>query len=199
MNIRLFLLALLSYLAGGIPTGYLLAKRKGIDIRRHGSGNPGAANVYRTVGKIEGAATLIIDALKGFIPVLVAKECFPGNYPIMVLCGTLAVIGHVWTVFLKFRGGKGVATSFGIFAALLPVPTLLISLVFVIALRLSGHISVGSIAAAAALPLFAWALKAPAPLTGLACAVCVLILIRHIPNIRRLLEGREPLFEKDRP
>ena len=166
MKSAVFALAATCYVSGGVPSGYLIAKRyKGIDIREHGSGNPGAANVYRVVGSAAGFATLAIDALKGFVPVLSARLVFPKDYPILVLCGALAIIGHIWTIFLGFRGGKGVATSAGVFAALLPKPLLLAVIAFIVGAASSGHIAVGSMAAALALPLSAWLFGSPAPLT----------------------------------
>lgn len=189
-------LGLLSYLAGGIPTGYLLARRlKGIDIREHGSGNPGAANVYRVVGKAAGAATLFVDALKGFFPVLLARHYYPEDYRIQIGCGALAIIGHVWTVFLGFRGGKGVATSAGVFIALLPKPMLAAIGVFILGVAATGHISVGSMAGALLFPFFALLLKEPFPLTLMAFAAGSLILIKHIPNFRRLVLGEELHFQ----
>ncbi len=181
--------AAVSYLAGAVPSGYLISKRlKGVDIRELGSGNPGAANVYRMVGTAAGTATLAADALKGFLPVLMARRLRAPEDPIlMAACGALAIVGHVWTVFLGFRGGKGVATSAGVFAALLPVPMVPTVLVFVAGTALSGHISVGSMLGALVLPLTAFLYGSPAPLSALALAACLLILIRHIPNLKLLL------------
>src|SRR3974390_3170536 len=100
MTLSVVLFAGLSYLAGGIPTGYLIARRlKGIDIREHGSGNPGAANVYRVVGRWDGWGTLAIDALKGFVPVLIARYFYPDDPGVQVACGGAAIVGHIWTVF----------------------------------------------------------------------------------------------------
>ncbi len=190
-----FALFILSYLAGGIPTGYLLARwLKGIDIREHGSGNPGAANVYRIVGRTAGGLTLFVDALKGFFPVLLARQCFPQDYNIQIACGALAILGHVWTIFLNFRGGKGVATSAGVFVALLPRPILGALAVFALGVTLTGHISVGSMSAALVFPFLAWALQEPLPLTLMAAAVCTLILVKHIPNFKRLVLGKELHF-----
>lgn len=182
-------LAAVSYFSGAVPSGYLIAKRlRGIDIREHGSGNPGAANVYRVVGAAAGTATLAADSLKGFLPVFAARRlAAPGDPLFMALCGALAIVGHIWTVFLGFRGGKGVATAAGVFAALLPVPMVPAVLVFIAGTALSGHISVGSMLAALALPAAALLYGSPAPLSALALAACVLILIRHIPNLKRLL------------
>ena len=189
-------LSALSYLAGGIPTGYLIAKHvRGIDIREHGSGNPGAANVYRVMGREAGAATLFVDALKGFFPVLLARRCFPENYWVMILCGALAIVGHVWTIFLRFRGGKGVATAAGVFAALLPKPLGVSLVAFIIGVAATAHISVGSMAAALVFPFAAMAFRSPGPLVGMAFCACVLILAKHVSNLKRLLEGRELLFK----
>lgn len=188
-------LCALSYLAGGIPTGYLLARSlKGIDIREHGSGNPGAANVYRVVGRGAGAATLAADALKGFFPVLLARRWYPDSYWVMVLCGALAIVGHVWTVFLKFRGGKGVATSAGVFAALLPKPLAGAVAVFILGVAATGHISVGSMGAALVFPFLAIFLHSPAVLSAMAFCVSGLVLIKHVPNFKRLVYGSELSF-----
>jgi len=188
-------LCLVSYLAGGIPTGYLLAWRfKGIDIREHGSGNPGAANVYRVVGRTAGGLTLFVDALKGFLPVLMARHFFPTTYWVQILCGASAIVGHVWTIFLGFRGGKGVATSAGVFLALLPKPVLGAIGVFILGVALTGHISVGSMTAALVFPFFALLLREPLPLTSMAFAAGILILVKHIPNFRRLVLGEELHF-----
>ncbi|MBI4052068.1 MAG: glycerol-3-phosphate 1-O-acyltransferase PlsY [Elusimicrobia bacterium] len=197
MDIQVLLLAVFSYLLGGIPSGYLIAKKvKGIDIREHGSGNPGTANVYRVVGSWAGWATMALDTAKGFIPVMVARQYYPDRYGVFILCGTLAILGHIWTIFLRFRGGKGVATSAGVFAALLPMPTLLAFLLFIMGIVLTGHISVGSILAAIGLPFLSLAFGSPVPLTTMAATIGILILIKHIPNIKRLLQGGELLLKK---
>jgi len=188
-------IAAISYLAGGIPTGYLVAKQvKGIDIREHGSGNPGTANVYRTVGKGAGIVTFMVDALKGFLPVVLASHYFPGDDGVMVLCGALAIVGHVWTIFLRFKGGKAVATSAGVFLALAPKPALFAFIVFGVGVALTGHISVGSMAGALLFPFFVVGFGSPKPVIGLAFGATLLILIRHIPNLKRLLKREELHF-----
>jgi glycerol-3-phosphate acyltransferase PlsY len=187
-----------SYLVGGIPTGYLTVRwLKGIDIREHGSGNPGAANVYRVAGPLAGAITLFVDAIKGFTPVWICRQLLPGHTILAIAAGAAAVIGHDWTVFLGFRGGKGVATSAGVFAALCPKAMAGAIIVFVIGFLASGHISVGSMAASIALPVLSLALSAATPVTAFAAIACALILYKHIPNLRRLLEGRE-LFLREK-
>lgn len=196
MDIKTPVLMAASYLLGGIPSGYLIARAlKGIDIRQHGSGNPGAANVYRTVGKWAGWCTFALDASKGFIPVLIARHYYPQQYLTIILCGALAITGHMWTVFLGFRGGKGVATSAGVFGAVLPLPTLAAFMVFILAVALSGHISVGSMCAGIVLPVLSFALGYPAPLSAMAAVVSALILYKHIPNLKRILAGRELAFK----
>lgn len=186
-----FLLA--SYVSGGVPTGFLLARAlKDIDIREHGSGNPGAANVYRVVGPVAGLATLVLDAAKGFIPVFLAARFVPQVPWLAAACGGAAVVGHDWSPFLGFGGGKGVATTAGVFAALCPQGLLVSYAAFVAGVTLSGHISVGSMSGAAVFPLAALAAGAgPAAMT-LAAPAALLILYRHIPNISSLRTG-EPL------
>ena len=205
-NTEICLLFIASYLLGGIPTGYILGRLHGIDIRKHGSGNPGTANVYRILGKWPGIATFAADFLKGFIPAMIAMHYFyiegatdfsKGHWWIPVTAGALAIAGHIWTVFLHFHGGKGVATAAGVFMALLPVPTTGAFLVFAIAVALTHHISVGSMSASVALPVLCYFLAGGAqrPFTLLALAVCVLIFYTHLSNIKRIVKGRELAFQ----
>lgn len=195
--IKVLLLALFSYLLGAVPTGYLIARRvMGIDIREHGSGNPGAANVYRTVGKWAGITTFLIDGLKGFIPVSLVLHVFPGEYWQAILCGTIAILGHMWTIYLKFRGGKGVATSAGVFAALLPIPTALAFTAFVICVALWGRISIGSIAACLVLPISGYFIGHHSITVDImSTAIGLLVIYKHVPNIKRLLAKKELAFE----
>lgn len=209
-HIQIGLLFIASYILGGIPTGYIIGRLKGIDIRQHGSGNPGTANVYRTLGKIPGLLTFAADFLKGFLPTLIAAQYFfdPANYAdfskghwwIPVTAGALAIAGHIWTPFLNFKGGKGVATAAGVFMALIPVPTAGAFVVFAIAVGITSHISVGSMAASVALPVLCFALAKDyqRPFTLLALTVCILIFYTHIANIRRILKGAELSFKHKR-
>lgn len=191
------LLVLFSYFLGSVPTGYLIAKRvMGIDIRQHGSGNPGAANVYRIVGKWAGVSTFLIDACKGFIPVCLARHFCPDNYWVAIACGVIAILGHMWTIYLKFRGGKGVATSAGVFAALLPVPTALAFLSFVLCVWKWGRISIGSICACIVLPIASFFIgDHPMGVNIMVTAISALVIYKHVPNIKRLLEQKELKFE----
>lgn len=185
------------YLIGGIPTGYLIARRlRGIDIRQHGSGNPGAANMYRTVGKGAGWATFIVDSFKGFICVMAAFYFFPGDYLFAAIAGVTAIAGHMWTVFLKFKGGKGVATGAGVFGALLPGPTLLAFIAFALAVWRSGHISTGSIVAASVLAVASFFIgQQPLAVNIIVVLVWALIIYKHIPNIKRIYMKQELAFE----
>ena len=184
---------LTSYVSGGVPTGFLLARwQRGIDIRRHGSGNPGAANVYRVVGPAAGLATLALDAAKGFAPVFFALRFAPQSPWLAAACGGAAIVGHDWSPFLGFSGGKGVATTAGVFAALCPKALLVTYAAFVAGLTLSGHISVGSISGAGLFPLAALASGAGPAAMALGAPAALLILYRHIPNIKSLRTG-EPL------
>jgi len=197
---KVLFLMISSYLLGAIPTGYLIGKLKGIDIRHYGSGNPGTANVYRTLGKIPGIITFIVDFLKGFIPTFIAMHFFytkgindfsKGHWWIPIIVGTLAIVGHIWTVFLNFKGGKGVATSAGVFMAILPLPTLGAFISFLIAVWISGHISVGSMTASVLLPILCFIFNASLPFKIMAISVCALIFYTHIPNIKRIMQGKE--------
>ncbi len=196
MNITIALLILFSYLVGSIPTGYLIAKHvMHIDIREHGSGNPGAANVYRIVGKWAGVSTFLIDAIKGFVPVCLARVFCPDIYVIAIVCGVVAILGHMWTIYLKFRGGKGVATSAGVFFALAPIPTTCAFITFIILVAIWGRISIGSIAACVVLPLVSWCMNYPLAEKIMVTAVGLLVIYKHIPNIKRLLSQKELKFE----
>ncbi len=190
-------LLLTAYLVGAIPSGYLIAKKlKGIDIRDYGSGNPGTANVYRIVGKRAGWATFACDALKGAAAVMLAKTFAPQQDTLAMLCGFVAICGHMWTVFLKFKGGKGVATSAGVFGALLPLPTLICFCLFAIVVWATGRISPGSIAAAAALPITSFLVgQYPLSYKLISVVVAAIVIYKHIPNIKRMLGHQELVFE----
>lgn len=194
-------LAVFSYIVGGIPSGYLIARfLRGIDIREHGSGNPGAANVYRTVGKLAGWLTLAGDALKGYIPMKLALALFPGDNWFAILCGSLAIVGHMWTIFLRFRGGKGVATSAGVFGAMLPAPTLTAVIFFLIGVGVTKHISAGSILAAIVLPVASFAISGyPPSFSIMVTIVSLLILYKHIPNMKRIWLKKELPIEQRQP
>lgn len=181
-----------AYLLGSVPTGYLMGRAlKGIDIREHGSGNPGATNVFRVVGRGPGVVTLLLDAFKGFLPVEAAMRVAPDSLWKIALIGLAAIAGHNWSLFLRFRGGKGVATSTGVFLALLPKPTLIAFAVFLAGFLSTGHVSLGSMAGAVSLIFSVWFFTRSPFLTALALFCALLILYLHKKNIRRLLNRQE--------
>lgn len=189
---------LFAYLLGSIPTGYLVGKfSQGIDIRQYGSGNIGATNVFRILGKKAAIFTLIFDFVKGYLPVLIAQQKFQGNYlqelfPFLI--GMMTIFGHTWTIFLRFRGGKGVATAAGVFFALFPLPTLFTVVVFILLVTLTGYISVGSIGSALFLPLSIWFFEHSFILTLTTSFISFLVIFNHRQNIQRLIQGKENKF-----
>jgi len=202
LSIRSLLGPVAAFLVGALPWGLWIGYTKGVDVRQHGSGNLGATNVYRTLGPALGWTVFLLDALKGALAVVlcgwVAGDAFPGGQTGARLAGAiLAVLGHVFTPFAGFKGGKGVATAAGAMLAVAPVGSALALGCFVVGVVLSHRISVGSLLAAFSLPVFLWA--APFAWAGRGAAivgslVCLVIVLRHLPNIRRLLAGTEPTF-----
>jgi len=183
-------LIIISYLLGSIPFGLLFGKLAGVDVRKSGSGNIGATNVNRLLGKKLGIATLICDTGKGFLAMLAAAMLdAPENT--VLLCGLAAFLGHLFPLYLGFTGGKGVATALGVFLFLDPAACGIAVAVFVLLVWMSDFVSVGSLGAAAAMPLVLFVMNAPAERIYLALAVAVLIWIKHHQNIGRLLKGEE--------
>lgn len=190
---RLVLSLIGAYLLGAIPVGVLIARRfYDVDIRQMGSKNPGATNVWRVLGAKPGATTLALDALKGVLAVILAKVLVPDEIGTQVGAGMLAIIGHNWSVFLRGKGGKGVATSAGVFLALMPLHAVIALIVFLIFFLTSKHVSVGSMAAAVALFISTFIIRTNGLLRGLVAVAAVMVLVKHVPNMRRLAHGQEP-------
>ena len=187
------IVALVAYLVGSIPTGFIIGKLAGIDVRTAGSGNIGATNVARVMGKGHGLLTLLADIAKGFAPVFVAQQMAFSDTAVAVIAAA-TFLGHLYPIFLKFRGGKGVATAFGALLALAPEVTLILLAVFICAALLSRIVSLGSIGAALAAPILFWFFYYPTPLVALTVFLAAMIVIRHRANIKRLLNGAEPRF-----
>jgi glycerol-3-phosphate acyltransferase PlsY len=186
------LLLAIGYGLGSIPTGLLIARwQKGVDIRQHGSGNIGMTNVLRAAGKGAAALTLVGDLAKGLIPVLLARVWLTSPWTIG-LVGIAVIIGHLYPLFASFRGGKGVATTLGVFILLLPGPLLIAFVVWVACVIFRRQVSLGSLAAAASLPIAALLWGAPAAYVLYALVAAALIWYRHRENIERLLAGTEP-------
>jgi glycerol-3-phosphate acyltransferase PlsY len=181
---------LLGYLAGSVPFAFLLARRAGIDVRVTGSGNVGAANVLRTTGAGRAIAVMALDVAKGALAVVVAQATTGGG----ALAGTAAVVGHIYPVWLRFHGGKGIAVAAGVFSVLTPVATAVAAALFVVTVWATRYISLGSIAATIVLPPTAWLIGAPGAVVAAAGGVSVLILFRHRANVRRLHAGTERRF-----
>jgi acyl phosphate:glycerol-3-phosphate acyltransferase len=184
------LAVLAAYLMGSIPFAQLLSKRRGIDLRRVGSGNVGASNVLRTLGVRPAVLAMMLDAVKGTVAVLIAQRLTNG-VAAPVAAGLASMIGHVYPVWLRFRGGKGVATAAGAFAVLTPVAAVVAVGAFLLTVAVTRFISVGSMVAA--LTLAAWAIASDAPsIVGIGAAIgAALVLIGHRANVLRLVAGTE--------
>jgi glycerol-3-phosphate acyltransferase PlsY len=198
--ITLLCIPIAAYILGSIPFGLLLTRLiGGADVRKEGSGNIGAANVARVAGTLPGVLTLILDAAKGAAAVLLAEHLSNESAGWMMIAGFAALVGHCFPIWLNFKGGKGVATAAGLFLVLCPLAFLGSLLLFILVVAFWRYVSLGSIAAAAAMPLliyFLWAPRhAPPPvITFGALAVALLIVYKHDANIQRLVEGAEPKF-----
>jgi acyl phosphate:glycerol-3-phosphate acyltransferase len=200
----LWLLVFAGYVLGSIPFGYLLVRAgSGRDVRVMGSGNIGATNVARTAGWSTGVATLVLDAGKGFFAVWLAGHFSDGNIRFMMYAGLAAILGHVFPVWLKFSGGKGVATALGVFLMISWAAVAAAVAIFVIVVLFWRYVSLASVSAAAALPLLVYLLYAPghAPPTAVtACTLLasVIVIVKHRENIERLMAGTEPRFDMGR-
>jgi len=193
----MMLAILLGYLAGSVPFAYLLARRVGIDVRVAGSGNVGAANVMRTTGTGRAIAVMSLDVAKGAAAVALAQLA-SGGAALAAATGAAAVVGHIYPVWLRFHGGKGVAVAAGVFAVLAPLATGVAAALFVITVWLTRYISLGSVAATLALPPAAWLAGAPATVVSAASGSAALILFRHRANLRRLRAGTERRMGRER-
>lgn len=189
--------ALVAYLLGSIPFGYLIVKlRRGQDVRGQGSGNIGATNVARVAGAGAGISTLALDVAKGYLAVWLAERWSGGDIRWMMLAAVSAIVGHMFPIWLRFRGGKGVATGLGVFLPISGLAVLGATIVWIIVVSFWRYVSLGSIAAAAALPIFVFALYAPgfAPPRDVSLGtvlVAVLVIAKHRENIQRIISGKE--------
>lgn len=185
------LISVLSYLFGAIPAGYILyrwSERK--DIRKFGSRSIGATNVLRLKGWKYGIAVVAFDFSKGFLPAFIASRLFEDNR-IVMLCGLMTVIGHCYPVFIKFKGGKGVATTVGVYAAVSVVPLLVVLALFLIVVLITRYVSLSSLLAAMSFPAAALLFREDRYIIILGTALFILIAFRHRSNIQRLIQGNE--------
>ncbi len=181
----------LSYLIGSVPSGLICGKLFwGVDLRKHGSHNIGATNAWRTLGKGPGILVFLLDFLKGFLGVWFGMH-LDGTPLVMLLCGILAILGHSCSVFLRFRGGKGVATGLGVIAMLMPEVTLAVFLLWLGIVFVTEYVSLASCVAAVFVPILAWLVGAPSEYIGFGFLAAVLIVVRHRSNIIRLMNGTE--------
>lgn len=187
------ILLLFAFFFGAIPWGYIIGKAKGIDLRKVGSGNIGATNVLRTIGKKEALIVLLLDISKGAIPVLITRiiPYYGDNLFLIGLIGVFSILGHCYTPFLKFKGGKGVATSIGVLLASMPVAGLITIIIWILTFKITKTSSLGALVSFALLPLYVYILSYPEEVRFFAILFTVIIYIRHIPNIKRLLKGTE--------
>ena len=198
------LTALAAYLLGSVPTGYLVARARGIDIRTVGSGNIGATNVFRYLGKPAGIFVLLADALKGWLAVVVVvrglRATLHWNFDsqtqewLSICAGLFAVLGHNYTCWLHFKGGKGIATSAGVLVALVPFALCIILGIWIVVFALTRYVSLASICGSAALPVAAWLTGESSTMIIVTSAMAVLAIYKHKANIQRLLKGTENRF-----
>lgn len=210
--LNLLIIVILSYLVGSIPTGILITKAvKGIDIRQHGSGNAGGTNVFRILGWKYGVLTILLDALKGAVAVILIARLYLGDFPfpnatpfddftlVQIFAGLFAVIGHIWTIFASFKGGKGIATSLGFLIAIITIDMLLALAVFFVVVTISRYVSLGSILAAISVPLilivreniFHVDIQGYHTILPFAIFIALLVIYTHRANVGRLLKGNE--------
>jgi len=210
--LNLIFVVILSYLAGSIPTSIIVSKlARGIDIREHGSGNAGGSNVFRILGWKYGVLVILLDALKGALAVIIVARLYLDSFPfknitpfddftlVQIICGVAAVIGHIWTIFAGFRGGKGIATGLGVLIMIVTVDMALALGVFFLVVSLSRYISLGSIAAAVAVPLilvirenlFGIDIQGYHTILPFTILLALLVIYTHRKNIDRLIKGSE--------
>lgn len=196
MTIAMAIALVASYLLGAVPTSFIVAKLfRGIDLREHGSKNLGATNVYRTLGARFAIPVGLLDMLKGVVPVLVFAPLASSSKLFALMAGIAAVVGHVFSVFVNFRGGKGVATAAGVMAAFTPLAVLGSIVIWTLLVRATGYVSLGSIVSAAALPALAWWWHPEdRDIIWVQAIVAAAIVVLHRANIRRLLQGNENRF-----
>jgi glycerol-3-phosphate acyltransferase PlsY len=217
MPIWAYLAAVIAgYLLGSLPTGYLVGRARGVDIRTVGSGNIGATNVFRVLGRPAGVGVMLVDVLKGLGAVVVWVTFLPGLQSMLpavfgsdaavrhhehlgIVAGVAAILGHNYTCWLGFKGGKGIATSAGVLLALMPAALGVCLLVWLIVLAASRYVSLASIAAAAVLPLAVWLTRGGPLLTGIGGALGALAIYKHRVNLRRLRDGTEHRFGRPKP
>jgi glycerol-3-phosphate acyltransferase PlsY len=194
LNISIWVI---TYLMGSIPFGILFARAQNINLQEHGSRNIGATNVARILGKKAGIFTLLGDTFKGWLAILLAYMVLIDPYAIAV-AGISAFLGHLFSVFIKFKGGKGVAIGLGIHLYIMPIPTLMAIGVFALTLWVFNYVSLSSICSSIALPIFGVLTNVPVPYIFMSLVIAIMVVFRHHENILRILMGTESRFQKNR-
>ncbi len=179
----------IAYLLGSIPFAYLAGRTRGIDIRTVGSKNVGASNVFRELGKGIGVTVMALDVAKGLVAVLIANAETASPWPLVAAAA--AILGHVFPVWLRFKGGKGVAVAGGAMIGLVPLPALIVVILWAIVVGVTRYVSVGSIVAAAVFPFLVLGIGAPWPTVVFAFLAAIMVIVRHRANIQRLMRGQE--------
>ena len=192
-----FLLLLLAYLTGSFPTSYVVGRIRGVDLRQHGSGNLGATNAFRVLGWRAATPVFIVDILKGWLPTFYFHRWDDSHVALLALAyGTAAIVGHVFSIYVRFKGGKGVATSAGVLLALAPLAVLVALIVWSALVFTTGIVSLGSIVAAALLPIIVLLEQGTSAIFWLSVALALFVIFAHRANIRRLLRHEEPSFRR---
>ncbi len=184
------MIVLLSFLIGSIPFAYIVAKIKGVDLTKVGSGNIGATNVWRSVGQIEGTAVFFLDFFKGYVAVMIAKRLDLDPTSI-IICAAAVILGHTFSVFLKFKGGKGVATGLGVVFGIAPYNFVLCFALGMGIIALTGYVSLASMTGAVFLSILMFSTRQPAPYAWGILLLAAYVIYKHVPNIKRLINGTE--------
>jgi glycerol-3-phosphate acyltransferase PlsY len=197
--VKYIIAGIISYLIGSVSAAYLVCKKYyGLDIRKYGSGNPGTTNVFRVVGKKAAAIVYVADFMKGFLVALIAKLIWGDT--LGLFCGLFVIIGHDWSLFLNFNGGKGIATSMGVAFALAPKAAVFSTAVGIIAIAATRYVSLGSILGSGSFPVFLMIMKYPSVFVTYGLLIAIIAIYRHKSNIKRLISGKEhKLGEKVKP
>jgi acyl phosphate:glycerol-3-phosphate acyltransferase len=191
------LFLILAYLTGAIPTSYIVGRVRGIDLRTQGSGNLGATNAFRVLGWRAATPVFIVDILKGFFPTFFFPVWDRVDMPNLALAyGAAAIVGHVFSIYVRFKGGKGVATSAGVLLALATTPLLIAIAIWGALVFATGYVSLASIVAAAVLPFLILAMQGTTPVFWLSLALATFIIFAHRANIKRLMRGEEHSFRR---
>jgi glycerol-3-phosphate acyltransferase PlsY len=200
VNATVVLLILAAYFTGAIPTSFIVGRIKGVDLRLHGSGNLGATNAFRVLGWRAAAPVFLIDILKGWAPTFLFPLWDRSNSGLLAFAyGAAAILGHVFSIYVRFKGGKGVATSTGVLLALAPLAVAIGLVVWGVLVYVTGIVSLASIVSAAVLPFVILAAQGTAPVFWLSLALAAFVIFAHRANIRRLLRGDEHSFKKRKP